>query len=255
MYSVRKTTKGHGKTNINILLFIIVITSLLIWQYGMNYMVIFCSSTILHLIIESGLAMSGLRKSSVYAYGYKLPVAVEVLLRSMVEGPAFCVPAFFVADQFLKGNSWTGIIGAIVVVGLASLYSGMADKHNLRSIAAGEEPLVSKRAMTRPRAIMFLALVNTGCLTAFFLIPPPYRQHAFIYLIAYSLLVMFFYFINYSCGVRMIEIYDSESESEQKTIPGPLFQAAGLTYTSIYEMAFLISPAYWLTFYLGLFQY
>lgn len=253
MYSVRKTTKRHGNTNINILFFNIFITAVLIWQFGFDYLFIFCSSSILHLIIETGLALSGLRKSAVYAYGFKLPLAVEVLLRSMVEGPAFCVPAFFVADQLMKGEIAVGITGAVLVVGLASLYMGLADRHNLRILRPGEEPLLTRRAMTRPKPIMFLALINTICLAAMFLIPMPYRMHAFIYIIAYSVLVILFYFINYNLGVRIVEIYDHERK--EYTIPGPLFQAAGLTYTSVYEMALLVSPAYWATFYLGLFNY
>ena len=96
-------------------------------------------------------------------------------------------------------------------------------------------------------------LLNTGCLTALFLMPAPYRTHAFIYVIAYSLMVMLFYFINYNMGVRMVEIYDHDRKEYVR--PGPLFQAAGLAYDSGYEMALLISPAYWITFYLGLFHY
>lgn len=253
MYSVRITTKRHGNTNINILFFNLIITAVLIWQFGFDYLVIFCSSSILHLIIETGLALSGLRRSVVYAYGFKLPLAAEILLRSMVEGPAFCVPAFFVADQLMKGEILIGVTGAIIVVGLASLYMGLADRHHLRMLRPGEEPLVTRRAMTRPKAMMFLALVNTVCLTAMLLMPMPFRMHALIYLIAYSVFVILFYFINYNLGVRIVEIYDHERKEYK--MPGPLFQAAGLTYTSVYEMALLITPAYWATFYLGFFHY
>ena len=253
MYSVRKTTQGHGDTNIKVLLFIVTLTAVLIWQFGLNYLVIFCTSSIMHLTIETGLAFSGIRKGAVYAFGFKLPLFLEILLRSMVEGPAFCVPAFFVADQFIKGDIVLGITAALIVVGLASLYMGLADRHNLRNLKTEEEPIISRRAMTRPKAMMFLALINTICLSALFLIPAPYRLHAFIYLIAYCVLVMVFYFINYNLGVRVIEIYDHDSK--EYNMPGPIFQAVGLTYTSIYEMAFLITPAYWLTFYLGLFNY
>jgi hypothetical protein len=249
LYSVRKTTKRHGNTNTNILLFILATTATLVWKFGINYLVIFCSSALLHLVIESWLALTGTRKSKVYAYGYKLPVAVEVLLRSMVEGPAFCVPAFFVADQFIKGNIWAGAVGAFLVVGLASF----ADRNHIRNLAPDEEPIVSRRDMTRPRAMVFLALINTGCIIAFLLIPAPYRLHAFIYFIAYSVLVMLFYLINYNLGVRMVEIYDKQQK--KYTMPGRLFQTGGLAFVSVYEMALLISPAYWVAFYLGLFNF
>lgn len=80
--------------------------------------------------------------------------------------------------------------------------------------------------MTRPWAVMLLALINTGCLTVLFLMPAPYRAHAFTYVIAFSLLVMLFFIINYNLGVRMVEIYDNERGGY--TSPRPFFQAAAL---------------------------
>jgi hypothetical protein len=253
MYSVRKNTRQHGNTNLNMLFLNLVVTAVLTWQFGTDYLVIFCSTTIFVLIIESGLALSGIRKGVVYVYGRKLPRAAELFLRASVEGPAFCVPAFFVADQLLAGRIMVGLAGSILAVGIGSLYIGLADRNDLRRLAPGEEPLISRRAMTRPWAVMFLALFNTGCLVALFLMPEPYRTHAFTYVIAFSLLVMLFYIINYNLGVRMVEIYDQDRGEYTK--PGPFFQAAGLAYDSAYEMALLISPAYWVAFYLGLFQY
>lgn len=253
MYSVRSYTRKHGSTNLNILLVNVVATAALSWQFSIDYLIIFCSSSIIHLIIESGLSLSGIRKGGVYVYGRKLPRSADVVLRSLVEGPAFCIPAFFVADQFMAGQIEVGISFSVLAVGLGSLYMGLSDRRNLRQLGPGDEPLLSRRAMTRPGAVMLLALINTGCLTAMFLMPAPFRAHAFTYLIAYSMLVMLFYLINYNLGVRMIEIYDPKRDEYNK--PSPFFQAAGLIYDSAYEMALLISPAYWLTFYLGFFHY
>ena len=120
MYSVRKSTMKHGTTNFNVLLFILTITCYLTWQFGINYFIIFCSSSIIHLIIESGLALSGMRKSVVYVYGKKLPKTIEIVIKSMTEGPAYCVPAYFVADQFIAGNFLLGIVSAVIVVGFAA---------------------------------------------------------------------------------------------------------------------------------------
>lgn len=253
MYSVRRNTRGHGNTNLHILFLNLVGTAVLVRLFGADYLVIFCASSLLYFIIEAGLALSGIRKGVVYVYGCKLPRVADLLLRALVEAPAFCVPAFFVADQFLAGRTTAGIAGSALMVCVGSLYMGLADRRDLRRLGPGEEPLVSRRAMTRPGAVLFLTLINIGCLTALFLMPAPYRAHAFTYVIAYSMLVMLFYLINYNLGVRMVEIYDHERG--EYTRPGPFFQAVGLAYDSAFEMALLISPAYWVPFYLGLFQY
>jgi hypothetical protein len=254
MYSVRKYTIQHGNTNLIILLCILVVTTILVWQLGINYLIIFCSSSLIHIIIETGLVLKGIRKGKEYMLlGHKLPRWADLLMRSLVEGPGFCVPAFFVADRLMDGDIGLGIAGPVLLVGAFSLFMGLSDRNQLRRLNPGEEPMVTRRAMTKPLAVMLLALINTGCLTALFLMPAPYRAHAFTYLIAYSTLVMLFYFINYNLGVRMIEIYDHKHEEYIK--PGPIYQAAGLTYDSAYEMALLISPAYWATFYLGLFHF
>lgn len=253
MYSVRKTTKWHGNTQVHVLLCVLVVTGLLVWQYGKNYLVIFAASSLLHLIIEGGLSLSGIRKGRVYVYGYELPRAADCTLRALVEGPGYCVPAFFVADRVVAGQAGLGIGSAAVLVATVSLYMALADRRDLKRLGPDEEPISSRRAMTRPGAVMLLALVNTVCLAALFLMPEPYRTHAFIYVIAYSSMVMLFYFINYNLGVRMVEIYDHERGEFVR--PGPLFQTAGLAYDSGYEMALLISPAYWVTFYLGFFEY
>lgn len=252
MYSVRKTTIMHGNTNLTVLIYILIITSILIWQFGKNYLVIFCSSALLHMIIETGLSISGIRKGKVYIYGRELPRAADVVLRSLVEGPAFCVPAFFVADQFQRGNALVALAGSIIVVGIASFYLGWMDRSHIRKLATDERPLISRRAMTKPGAVILLAFINSGCIAAFFLIPETYRAHAFTYLFAYSGLVLLFYFINYNLGVRYIDLYDAEKKEFYQ--PGLKLQVAGLTYDSAYEMALLVSPAYWLTFYLGLFS-
>ncbi len=252
MYSVRKTTIKHGNTNLILLLYTLVITGILIHYYGNNYFVIFCSSALLHMIIETGLSISGIRVGKVYVYGRQLPRAADVVLRSLVEGPAFCVPAFFVADQFQCGNALSSIAGSIIVVGFASFFLGWTDRSNIQKLATDQQPLLSRRAMTKPGAVILLAFINSGCIAAFFLIPETYRGHAFTYLFAYSGLVLLFYFINYNLGVRYIEFYNAETKEFYK--PGLTLQIAGLTYDSAYEMALLVSPAYWLTFYMGLFK-
>jgi len=253
MYSVRVITRWHGNTQVHMLLLNLSITGLLIWKFGIDYFVIFCASALLHLILETGLSISGIRKGEVYVYGRKLPRAADALLRALVEGPGFCVPAFFAADQIMAGNVGLGVGFPVVVIGLASLHMGLADRRDVARLGPDEKPQMSRRAMTRPGAVMLLSLINTGCLSALFLMPDPYRLHGFLYVISYALLVILFYIFNYNLGVRMVQLYDAETKTF--TTPGPLFQAAGLAYDSAYEMALLISPAYWVTFYLGFFHY
>jgi hypothetical protein len=252
MFSVRKTTKWHGNTNLGILLINIIITSILFFSYGSNYLVIFCSSFLLHLLIETGLAMSGIRKGNVYDLGKKLPCTLNILLKASVEGPAFCVSAFFIADSFEKGNGLFSIFITAIVVGLASLYMGLSDKKSIENLKPTDKPIISRRAMTKPKAVMLLALINTCCISAMFVIPNEDRLHAFTYLFAYAALVLLFYFINYNLRVRYIEMYDPITNTYTKPSLG--IQIAGLIYDSAYEMALLVSPAYWLTYYLGFFS-
>ena len=253
MYSVRVITKGHGNTQALFLLYSLTITGFLIWTFGVDYFVIFCASALLHLLLETGLSLSGIRKGEVYVLGHKLPRAADAALRAFVEGPGFCVPAFFAADQIMGGNVGLGIGLPVLIVGVGSLFMGLADRRDVVRLGPDETPQMSRRAMTRPGAVMLLSLINTGCLTALFLMPDPYRAHGFIYVITYALLAMLYYLFNYNLGVRMVQLYDAETKSY--TTPPPLFQTAALAYDCSYEMALLISPAYWVTFYLGLFHY
>lgn len=253
MFSVRITTRWHGNTQFEMMWVAVLITAVAAWQWGADYLVIFAGSALVHLIIELGLAASGIRKGKVQLYGREVPRLTDSTIRAMLEGPAFCVPAFFVADRVAAGETLQGVVGAGVLVAVASTYMGMADKRHLAQLEPGEEPILSRRAMTRPGAVMLLSLFNTGSLFALFSIPAPYRAHAFTYIAAYGLLVMLFYLINYNLGVRLVELRDEETGAW--TRPGPAFQAAALTYDSVYEMGLMVSPAYWGAFYLGLFSY
>jgi hypothetical protein len=252
MFSVRKTTKFHGNANFIVLIYILLITSILITFYGINYLVIFLSSSLLHLLIETALTISNIRKGSTYLYGRKLSKPSEIILRSFVEGPAFCVPAFFIADQFIAGNVLPALTSATFIVGIAAFYLAYSDNFQLRKIKTDEDVIISRRAMTKPKSVMLLALINTICISMMFLIPLDSRYHAFAYLLSYSLFVVLFYFINYNMRVRYIELYDPETMSYKK--PGVLMQVSGLLYDSAYEMSLLISPAYWIPYYMGIFS-
>ena len=53
MYSVRKTTRWHGNTQLHMMAVNLVITGVLVWQLGRDYLVIFCASAGLHLVLEA----------------------------------------------------------------------------------------------------------------------------------------------------------------------------------------------------------
>jgi hypothetical protein len=252
MYSVRLTTNAHGKTTFHLFLFIVSLSSWLVYSFGMNYLLIFFASSIVHVLIETGLFLSKLRKGDMYYGTYKLPKTVEILLRSMVEGPAFCVPAFFVADQLVLGNFMEAIGVALLVVGAASFYLGWFDRKHKNEAKSEEDLIISRRAMSKPIGVMLLALINSICLLAIVFLPVEQHLHAFTYYVAYAGFVLLFYFINYNLGVRYIELYNPEKKCFEKPRLG--MQVAGLIYDSAYEMTLLISPTYWLSFYLGFFQ-
>lgn len=252
MYSVRLTTKSHGVTTFHLFLFILTLTAWLIYTFGWNYLVIFSASSFVHVLIETGLHVSGLRKGDMYYREFKLPKFMEISLRSMVEGPAFCVPAYFVADQYKEGNLLLAISAAVFVVGGASFYLGWFDRKHQKAVKNSTELIISRRAMTRPQGLMLLALVNSICIIALMNIPSADRTYAFTYVFSYAGFVLLFYFINYNLGVRYIETYNHEHNTFEK--PGIPMQIAGLVYDSAYEMTLLISPAYWLTYFLGFFS-
>ena len=252
MFSVRKTTPMHGNTNLIVLLYILCFTSIAVFYLGRNYLVIFMSSSLLHIIIETGLTISGLRTGTNYLFGIKLSKFAEILLRAFVEGPAFSVPAFYFSDQLTHGNAFFGVSSSVLIVAVPTLFLAYTDYRNIKKTTNPQDIIMSRRAMTQPKAVMALALINTISISMLFYLPSSFRPHAFSYVLGYSLFVLIFYFIHYNFGVRYIELYDPNKKSFLK--PGPLMQAAGLAYDSIYEMALFLSIAYWIPLYLGLFK-
>ena len=249
MYSVRLTTKTHGKTTFHLFLFILALSSLLVFEFGWNYGVIYGVSSFVHVLIESGLYISKLRKGEMYYGSFKLPKILEIFLRSMVEGPAFCVPAFFIADHVVQGDVLEAICIAFLVVGSASFYLGWFDRKHKNQVSSESELIISRRAMNQPKGMMLLAFINSICLVVMVLLPQEQKAHAFAYYFAYAGFVLLFYLINYKLGVRYIEVYNSDMKRFEKPSLG--MQVAGLVYDSAYEMTLLISPVYWLSYYLG----
>ena len=252
MYSVRLTTKDHGVTTSHLFLFILSVTGCLIYFYGWNYLIIFLSSSLVHVLIETVLYVTRIRKGDMYYGQRKIPKMGEILLRSMVEGPAFCVPAFFLADQYHQSHFFTAMLAAVLVVGSASFYLGWFDRKHHREATDVSDVIISRRAMSKPKGMMLVSLINSLFLLAIAFLPAERQVHAFTYYFSYAGLVLLFYLINYNLGVRYIECYNHELKTFEK--PGLGMQVAGLVYDSAYEMTLLISPAYWLTYYLGFFS-
>lgn len=144
------------------------------------------------------------------------------------------------------------IIAAAFVVGMASFYLGWFDRKHQREVQDASELVISRRAMSKPRSMILLALLNVLSLYALFAIPTPDRTHVFTYILSYAGFVLLFYFINYNLGVRYIERWNEHTHSFEK--PKRLVQFLGLVYDSAYEMTLLISPAYWLSYYFGFFH-
>lgn len=252
IYSVRQTTIKHGDANFHILLYIICITSFLIAYFGKNYLIIFLSSSALHFCIESLLTLTGIRKGRTFLFGKQLPRVGEISLRSLVEGPAFCVPAYFMADQIKLGNFATIALLGGIIVGLASLYSALSDNYFVKKHVNTDKIITSRRAMSKPKAFMTLLLINSFFLFLIVRLPNVAFQHATLYLVSYACFVLLFYFINYNLGVRYIETYDSKKDEYTK--PSLFYQVFGLFYDSVFEMTLFISPAYLIPYYLGLFN-
>ena len=198
IYSVRQTTVKHGDRNFHLLLYILLITSLLIANYGKNYLIIFLSSSVLHFCIESLLTITGIRKGRTFLFGRQLTRVSEISLRSLVEGPAFCVPAYFIADQIKTHSFLPVIILGLVVVGIASFYSALSDYYFVKKYISTDKIITSRRAMSKPRAFLALLLINSFFLYMIVLLPNNDFHHGLIYLMSYACFVLLFYIINYN---------------------------------------------------------
>lgn len=242
MYSVRLTTRHHGKATFYLMLAILVITFTFYHYYGSGILIMYLCSVGWHLIIETALHFTGMRKGTVYLGTYRLPKSLEIIQRSMVEGPAFCVPAYLVSSQWHEPNPWP-VIWAILVVILGSIYLAKSDYNNLKK-SEPEEKLYMRRAMNNPVGMVLLAFINTGLLFFIF-------QHSYtwLYLIFYALFVVLFYAIHFPFGVRYIELERENATGFYR--PNFGIQALGLLYDSAFEMTLLISPAYLLPYYWG----
>jgi hypothetical protein len=250
MFSVRLTTTRHTETNLYVLGFILFTVSVLTY-FDVVYSFIFLSSTLFHVIIESGLYLAKIRKGDQFFRARKLPKPLEILIRSGVEGPAFCVPAFYIANHRLSSFLFLHVIGVICIVGAASFFLGWFDRKHAKTVNK-DEIIVSRRAMTKPKGVMLLALINSICILVIMTLPDKQAPHAYVYFASYAGLVLLFYFINYNLGVRYIELYNAAQNSYER--PPLAMQISGLIYDSAYEMTLLISPVYWAAYYIGVFS-
>ena len=242
VYSSRKTTVRHGTDQLHLFFLNLAAAIFFTLVGGPDYLVIYFASGLFHLAMELLLAFTGGRKGDVFVYGRKLPKSAHSVLRAFVEGPGICVPAFYAADRLFVGDTWPGLLVPAALMGVAALYSGLADYLALRRLEDGEGVVWSRRKMTRPFVVMTVAFVGTTCLILVMLMPEPHRTHAIIYLIAYTALTMLWFLINYAFGVRMIQRFDEERQ--EFYTPGIGFELVAFFYDSANEMALLISPVY-----------
>ena len=235
MYSVRLTTNQYGKTNFYLSLGILIATATLHHYIGESIWVIYFSSLVWHLFIEIGLFLSGLRKGEVYFGKYKLPKGIEIVQRAMVEGPAFCVPAYLVGANGKIGDPPQLIIGALLVIA-GSLYLALSDFFSVRR-SPKENLVYTRRSMNAPGGMIILGIVNMSLIFYIALNPATW-----VYFIAYSIFVLIFYAIHLPLGIRFIEFRTETSSSYHR--PNFAYQCLGLFYDSTYEMTLFIAPAY-----------
>ena len=107
--------------------------------------------------------------------------------------------------------------------------------------------------MTDQYVLLGVAVIDLLSLLFMLMMPQPYRAHAFYFLVAFFVLMQWFFFINYLLGVRMIECYDEHKQAFYT--PRPRVQILGFTYDSFFEMAFLNMPYYLIPFWAGLFSF
>lgn len=235
MYSVRLTNNQYGKTNFYLSLGILLATATLNHYYGGSIWVIYLGSVAWHLFIESGLFLSGLRKGEVYFGTYKMPKGIEIVQRAMVEGPAFCVPAYLVSANGKIGDTSHLIIGALLVI-IGSLYLAISDLLSIRR-SPKENLIYTRRSMNAPGGMMVLGIVNMSLIFYIAL-----NQSTWLYFVAYSIFVLIFYAIHLPLGIRFIEFGADTSTTYHR--PNFGWQCLGLFYDSTFEMTLFIAPAY-----------
>lgn len=222
--------------------------------YGKNFLVMYLASGLGLWILEFGLSLTGARKSTVYLFGKQLPHFIDSGIRAFVEGPGMCMLSFLATDYVMEGNYTMAILVPGGILAILALYSGIMDRVSLSKLKPGEQPIYSRRKMTRAGVVMGVAFLNLACLIGMFLIPDRVAQkHAILFCISFFFLMELFFWINYFLGVRMIERFDEEKQ--QFYTPGIGFEIMGFTYDSIFEMALLNMPYYLIPCYLGLFSY
>lgn len=253
MYSVRKTTVYHGTNQFHLLIVGLVITVTLTALFGTDYLVVYLSSGILLSIIEVGMALRGWRKSTVSVYGKKLSPFADGMMRAFIEAPGVGVPAFFMADQLIAQNYAVAIVGTTIVVAAVSFYSAITDRKTLRKLKENEEPIYSRRKMTRPAFVMTVALGDLICISSLFLMASPYQKHAFCFLFSLFYLTQLFFLINGALGVRMIQHYDHDKkEFYRASVP---FSIVAFTYDSFFEMSLFNMIYYLIPYAFGLFRF
>lgn len=235
MYSVRLTSPHHGKATTFLLLFILGITFSLQSILGGSFWIIYFSSVCWHLWIEIGLFVSGMRKGKVFAGVHQLPKSIEILQRAMVEGPAFCVPAYLISSAVRSPNFSLILLGFVLVI-MGSLFSAISDYRSIKSIPK-EDRVFTRRAMNNPVGMMVLGICNAMVLFYIAL-----HSETWAYILAYAASVLIFYIIHFPLGLRFIQLKDEQTNAYYQ--PGKGMQGLGLIYDSVYEMTLFIAPAY-----------
>lgn len=235
MYSVRLTSPHHGKYNTILLLFILATTLGLQGTLGGSFWIIYLSSVCWHLCIEFGLFFAGMRKGKVFVGTQYLPKFVEILQRALVEGPAFCVPAYLISSVERPSGFYLIILGFVLVIA-GSLYAAFSDYQSLKSLPL-EQWVYTRRAMNNPFGMMVLGICN-GVVIFYIAL----HSETWSYLLAYALSVLIFYIIHFPLGLRFIQLKDERTDTYYK--PGKGMQGLGLIYDSVYEMTLFIAPAY-----------
>ena len=252
IYMTRITTANYGTYLFHLVIVNVLMTLVLTGLYHtLNYVAIFVSSALFLSLMEYAMVRRGMRTSRMFVYGKQVSPLTDSFIKGTAEGPSLCVPALFAADQIYGGHYLVGILVPCAILFFWSTYWAMLEQRGIKSLKAGETPIINRRWMNKPEMVFFVCMVDLIVISSIaWGMPANEKSHAIYFLVMFFVILQVFFIVHSRFGVRRIDKYDPETKTYAPA--GTRFSLLGYTYDSIFEMSLLNAPYYLIPYALGL---